>query len=85
MQFWLNLPATVFLRQLGCFKRQGENNVFLSIHSLPFVTLAHETKELNAKLQMGSWAIALHRCQACVAKSGVLKNVKTSINQNWRG
>lgn len=58
--------------------------MLLSTHSLPFVTLARETKELNAKLQTGSWAGALHRCRACEARSGVLKTIKTSINQNLR-
>lgn len=31
---------------------------------------------------MGSWASALHRCRACIAESSILKNIKTSINQN---
>lgn len=46
------------------------------------MTLAHETKELNAKLQMGNWASALHRCQAGVAERDVSKSLKTSISQN---
>lgn len=82
LQLCLNLPAPVTFGQLGCFERQGEYTVFLSIHSLPFVTLAHETKELNAKLQMRNRASALHRCQAGVAKRGVLKSIKTSVSQN---
>lgn len=58
--------------------------MFPSLRSLPFVTLAHKTKELNAKLQMGNWASALHRCRDYAAKSGVLKTIKTSINQNLK-
>lgn len=47
----------------------------MSIHSRPFVTLAHETKELNAKLQMGSWDSAFHRWRGRTAKNGILKNI----------
>lgn len=60
LQFWLSLPERLSW-WLECFKRQGQN-VIVSIRSLPCVALAHETKELNAKLHMGSWDSVLHRC-----------------------
>ena len=61
LRLWLNLSPQWLLGSWGVLKRQGEYTVFLSIYSLPFVTLAHETKELNAKLQMGNWASALQQ------------------------